>query len=119
MINPLDTSNKVEVGKPEAEQKPTEELLNTRIVDEAETHALAHSLGLENQSDIQKYQDQIGRIMEWAKLKGAQSLSDIIVEVKGLQNRVGDKNIFNVAVYAGLELERLRIDQKLRKMESR
>lgn len=117
MNNPLDVS----VGKaeqPKVEPKPEQPgLLNTEIVQEAELHAIAHSLGVDKLSEMKQFKDQLARVYEWAKLKGADSLSDMIVEINGLRSRVGNPNIFNLSVYAGLELERLRLEEKMKKME--
>ena len=119
MINPLDTAKKPEpitIGKPEP--KPEQAILATNtIVEEAEMHALGHVLGLDKQSELHRYQDQTRRIMDWAKAKGAQSITDIVAEVNSLKGRLGGHDIFSLSIYTGLELERMAIEAKLRKFE--
>lgn len=118
MINPLDKNTvHVQVGKNEVkEEQPG--LLDTQIVEEAEMHAIAHSLGVNKMTDMTRYQDQIKRVTEWAKSKGAVSMTDILGEINQLKNRLGDKSIYNLSVYAGLELDRMRIEAQMRKFET-
>lgn len=117
MNNPLEkTVQDVPVGK--LEPKPeTPAMLNTQVVEEAELHAIAHSLGIDKMSEMKRFQDQLGRVYEWAKLRGASSLTEMVTEINSLRNRVGNPNIYNLSVYAGLELERMRLEGQMKKME--
>ena len=118
MLNPLDKNTvPVEVGKKDV--KPEEPgLLNTQIVEEAELHAIAHSLGVNKLTEMTRYQDQIKRVTEWAKSKGAVSMTDILGEINQLKNRLGDKSIYNMSVFAGLELDRMKLEAQMRKFEA-
>lgn len=118
MNNPLD----IPVGK--VQEQPTPDvkpeapgLINTQIIEEAELHAIAHSLGVDKLSEMKAHQDRLKRVYEWATLRGAKSLTDIVAEIQSLRSRVGSPNIYNLSVYAGLELERMTLDQKMRKFE--
>lgn len=117
MLGPQDQP--IRIGKPEPTRTNPDQLVPDTIVQEAEMHALGHVLGLERQSDLKQYQDQTKRIMDWAKAKGAASLTDIVAEVNSLRSRVGGKDVLSLAVYAGLELERMSLEAKMQKMEAR
>lgn len=118
MNNPLDISVGKVQEQPKPEVNPEEPgLVNHNIVQEAEIHAIAHSLGVDKMSDIKAHQDRLRRVHEWATLRGAKSLTDIVAEIQSLRNRVGNPNIYNLSVYAGLELERMQLEQKMRQFE--
>ena len=92
------------------------------FVDENSKVQIARALGLEKLEDVKKYQHQIERLTEWGKAKGAKDMEDLIWQVKQLANRIGgprfgELNVRNLATYAYLELERMKIDQQLKEME--
>lgn len=108
------------------ETAPTNDLQvgkNEDIFTSEDTYrGIANSLGIEKQSDQIKYQDQIQRLAEWAKAKGAKDNTDIIWQIKQLANRIGGPQIGNnwaqhLSQYAYLELQRIGIDRDLRSLE--
>jgi len=93
-------------------------------VDELVKLHLARSVGLERQSDIVKYQDQIDRLMEWAREKGAKNKEEMVWQVRQLANRIGGPTIGtnwvrHLANYAYLEMEKLKIDKQLQELEGK
>lgn len=96
---------------------------NDIYVDEFDKNAVAKALGFDKFSSIKKYNHQIERLIEWAKMKGAKDHIDIVDSIKKLANRVGSPPLgTNIAqhlsTYAYLEMERLKIDKQLREMEA-
>jgi hypothetical protein len=91
-------------------------------VDEFNRNAVARALNLKDYGEIKKNQDQIKRLIEWAKVKGAKDYTDITNSIKELANRVGSPKLGNnwaqhLSQYAYLEMERMKIDEQLREME--
>lgn len=89
------------------------------FIDDTSKLQIAHALGLESLEDIKKYQDQIARLTEWGKAKGAKDTLDLIWQIKDLANRIGgprfgENNVRNLSTYAYLELERMKIDKQLK-----
>lgn len=82
--------------------------------DELSRIAVAKALGFEKIHDLQKYSDQVQRLVEYAHMKGATDITGIISELNALRNEVGmSKTIHNLSVYAGLALERAKLDKEM------
>lgn len=89
---------------------------------DVERLGLGRSLGLDDLKQIEKYSHQLDRLIEWARMKGAQSREDIVWQVRQLRNVVGGPGIGNnyaqhLAQYAYLEMERMKIDAQMKEME--
>jgi len=117
MNNPYDVK-----AEPKVEAKPPEpNNLDVPADGELEKLSLARSLGMDNLKELSKYSDQLERLVEWAKLKGAKSREDVIWEVRQLANRVGgpsigNNNVQHLSQYAYLEMERLKLDKQMKEM---
>lgn len=122
MRGPLDNPpvESIEVGKPDPIETPTD-VADPRASDLSETDRiqLARSLGIEDFTELKKHAEKFNRLIEWAKLNGAKDTIDIIGQVKQLGNRIGDRSLVNLATYAYLEMERMQLDAKMRRLESR
>jgi len=82
--------------------------------DELSKIAVAKALGFEKVHDLQKYSDQVERLVEYANMKGATDITGIISQLNALRNELGmGKDIYNLSVYAGLALERARLDKEM------
>lgn len=88
--------------------------------DYLERSLIAKAVGIEDETGKRKFQDQIGRLIEYARSKGAKSANDMVFEVKKLANRVGtpigDHLARHLSTYAYLEMERNRLDDQLKVM---
>ena len=84
--------------------------------DELSRLAVAKALGMEKIHDLQKYSDQVQRLVEYAHLKGATDITGIISELNQLRNEVGmSKDVRNLSVYAGLAIEKARLEKEMNK----
>ena len=82
--------------------------------DELSKLAVAKALGFEKLQDLNKYSDQVQRLVDYANMKGAKDITGIISELNGLRNELGmSKNIYNLSVYAGMALQENEIRQKM------
>lgn len=95
---------------------------NDVYVDDFERTAVARALNIDGFGDMKKYQDQIKRLIDWARSKGAKDTTDVVWNVKQLANRVGSPKIGNnwaqhLSAYAYLEMEKMKIEGELREME--
>lgn len=95
--------------------------------------AIGRSLGIDDIVDMERHQSKLDKVIEWAKLRGAESTDDYIAELAGLRNRIGNPTIFDLNVYLSIEMERMqtaeakqmldekekKLDGKLRKFEKR
>lgn len=126
MLGPQDTPAEEEVIKLKDPTTPPEEKpedLGIPQDGELERLALARSLGLENLRDISRYHNQLDRIVEWAKAKGAVSREDVVWQVRQLMTRVGGPSLGNnwaqhLSQYAYLEMERMKLDGQLKEFEA-
>jgi len=84
-------------------------------MEEMEKVAAARALGLENFHDIKSYGRQIEKIVQWAKAMGAESRLDIVAEINGLRSRLGQKTIYDLSTYVQLDMERIEVENKLKK----
>lgn len=82
--------------------------------DELSKIAVAKALGFDRVSELRKYSDQVQRLVEYAHMKGSKDITGIISQLNALRNEVGmNKSIYNLSVYAGLALERARIEKEM------
>lgn len=93
------------------------------FIDDITTTQVARALGLERHADIKKYQDQIKRLIDWAKEKGSKDDTDIVWSIKQLGNKVGSPKLGNnwaqhLSQYAYLEMERMKLDKQLNEYAS-
>lgn len=79
---------------------------------------IAKSLGIETISELEKIGDHLERLAEWTKAKGAVDKVDMLGMIKQLTTRLGEKNLTNLSLYAYLELERMKLETKMRRLES-
>ena len=81
---------------------------------------VAKTIGIEDETGKKKFQDQIGRLIEYARHKGASNADEMTIEIKRLMNRVGTPIGIHLArhlsTYAYLEMERDRLDQQLQEL---
>lgn len=126
MLNPLENKTiKKELVEAPVTEKPitqkTDGHIGIPIDNELEKIYLARNLGMENFDDMKKYQDQLERLIAWAREKGATSREDIAWQVKSLAGRVGGPQFGNNIVqhlsqWAYLEMERNRLDRQMKEM---
>lgn len=105
-----------EIGKKGGPEPSTEfdGIASPEAITEEERISVSKALGLDKISDFKQYQDQIFRIIEWAKSDGSSRISDILARINEMQNQVGNsKSIYNLSVYAGMQLEQLRLERNL------
>lgn len=95
----------------------TTEIPERTDIDKLDKIGLAKSLGLENFKEIDKYDEQLQRIINWAKTQGAKDQIDVLGLVKGLTTRLGDRSIRNLSTYVYLESQRLALEAKIRRLE--
>lgn len=92
-------------------------------VDDFEQNAVARAIGMDSFADIRKNSIQIKRLIEWAKLKGSQSIEDMQWAIRELRNRVGSPKLGesmakHLSQYAYLEMERINLDKQLKTLEN-
>lgn len=119
MLGPLDKPEEVEV-----KQEPTETpgLVNSITDEELVNVNLARSLGIDKLTKLNQYTNDLNRLAEWAKVKGAKDIPDIIWSVRSLAARIGSPSVgenivTHLSRYAFLELERLRLESEMKKFE--
>lgn len=118
MINPLDPNIKHE-ERPETPEKIPEQLVSPGGEYDIEKISIARSLGINDFKEMKQYDEQLHRLARWAKMKGAKDSLDIVWNIKQLASRIGgpsfgQHNVQNLSIYAGLELERNRIENKMK-----
>lgn len=126
MKGPLDTTTQAQeiaavLGGPEVISVGKAET-PVGSLDDMDRYAIGRAVGLNNFDEIKKYQDQIKRLHEWARMKGAKDREDSVWQIKQLANRIGGPTIGNnwaqhLSTYAHLEMERMGLDTQLRSME--
>lgn len=80
-----------------------------------ERMAVAKALGIENIANKGAFQDQTNRIIEWARIEGAKTTSEIVSKIHALQNQVGGRNnLYQLSVYAGLKLQDYYLQKQLK-----
>lgn len=82
-----------------------------------DTMAVAQQLGLEKQSEISRYQDDIQNIVNWAKLEGYENSTELKWMIRALQYRLGtpplgEKWVARVSRYAFLKLQENKIQEE-------
>lgn len=112
------------VKQEEKQEEPVKEAesLETGLADDIEMLKLSNTLGLENIAEAKQYQDKIQSIAKWASLKGAKSIDDAVTMIRELGARLGGPRegqtyMRNIAEYAYLEMEKLKIDKQMRSLE--
>ena len=78
--------------------------------------AIGRSLHIEDIQDMERHQNRLDRIIEWAKLKGAKSQNDYIAELAHLRTKIGNPSIFDVSVYVNIEMEHLATERQLNEL---
>ena len=91
------------------------------VMEELIYKSVGEVLGLENNSDFEKYKDDIQRIAEYAGLQGNEDPVDIKWFVRQLEMRLGtpklgEKRVTNVARYVYLLTESDRIKDRLNQL---
>lgn len=83
---------------------------------------LGKGLGLDDIKDIRKYESDLSRMLEWASSLGVTDMDDILFEIKKLSARIGspvigDNKLKHLSRYMFFQLERNRLDQKMKQLE--
>jgi hypothetical protein len=107
----------VDITKLESRELPVHSQQDGDFLKGKIAEVLGHSI-----SDAEKYDVELNRIMDWAKNKGAESIEDILWEVRYLSTRlgtpgVGESRIKWLHQYIFLENEDAIIKGQLKKME--
>lgn len=112
-----------DIGKEDPEKVDEAQKANDGIAgadDELSKIAVAKALGFDKVKDLTKYSDQVQRLVEYAHMKGATDITGIISQLNALRNELGmGKDIYNLSVYAGLAMERSRIDKEMQTWQQR
>lgn len=74
--------------------------------------AVGRSLNIEDIQDMERHQNRLDNIIDWAKAKGAKSREDYIAELAHLRTKIGNPSIFDVSVYVGLEMEHMATEKQ-------
>ena len=81
--------------------------------------AVGRSLGIEDIQDMERHQNRIDKIIDWAKMKGATSQDDYVIELNHLRNKIGSPTIFDLSVYINLEMEHLQEEAALKDLQAK
>lgn len=106
---------KVEISSPESLAIP--------FTPELQMKAIASVMGIENASELTKYEDKLETLLEYAKLKTKEnSIEGLKWALRDLGDRLntptsGEKMIDYMTRYAYLELESIRIDQEKKRFK--
>lgn len=112
----MDEDN-VQVGKQEETRA-----LNVPQDGELEGLAIGRSLGIDSFKELKKFAKETKQLTDWARMKGAKDIPDMIWQVKQLASRIGGPSIGthtiqNLSTYAYLEMERNRIEKQMKEFE--
>lgn len=111
--------DELEVGQANPDAGKTFEGFTQVGDDELSRLAVAKALGFDKIKDLDKYSDQVQRLIEYANVKGAKDITGIIGELNSLRNTVGmSKDIYNLSVYAGLAIDKAKIEKEMEKWQT-
>lgn len=112
MLGPQDTHEEV------VEQNPVEQttLMKEHTPDDIDRIFLARALNMDKLDDIKDHERRLDKILLWAKEKGANTEVDLMAEINGLRNRLGNPNIYAISVYVGLEMQKIALEKEEREV---
>lgn len=108
MLGPQDTHEEV-VEQPQAEQAT---LMKEHTPDDLDRVFLARALNMDKLDDMKDHERRLDKILLWAKEKGAKTEVDLMAEINGLRNRLGNPNIYAISVYVGLEMQKIALEKQ-------
>lgn len=81
--------------------------------------AVGRSLQIEDFSDMEKHQNRLDRIIEWAQMKGAKDTTGYLAELASLRNRIGNPSIYDLSAYLQVEMEDMQLKQQRKTLDEK
>ncbi len=96
-----------------------QETIETQKPNDLDRLAVGRSLGIQDIQDMERHQNRLDRIIEWAQAKGAKNQSEYVAELAHLRNTIGSPTIFDLTVYLNLEMEHMATEKAKTELEAK
>lgn len=87
--------------------------------EDIERFTVAEALRLEKIDDIKANENNINRILEYAKAQGAKDKISLLAEIASLRNRLGNPTVGEMSAWAYLAMERNIVAQERAKLDAK
>ncbi len=104
------------IEQPETPKDP-DFSIDPPVIEELDLDAVAKSFNLEDQDDRIHHLNRLRRIVDWARRSGATDREGIVSKVMAAKKHMGGLNIYDMSVYAGLQLDKISIEEKIKGFE--